>query len=112
MIASRVRADLATMSKRPISANATVLRDEIMLIRSPPARARDAHGRSHGCVASAPSKCRRNTRIFGDRLIAAWSTPPCQPFRGAGTAAIGLERVCTENLIRVDDVMESPKLAE
>ena len=26
-------------------------------------------------------------------LIAPCSTPPCQPFRGAGTAAIGLERV-------------------
>lgn len=32
---------------------------------------------------------------IGDRmpLIAPCSTPPCQPFRGAGTAAIGLERV-------------------
>ena len=37
----------------------------------------------------------RNTRTFGDRmpLIAPCLTPPCQPSRGAGTAAIGLERV-------------------
>jgi hypothetical protein len=29
-----------------------------------------------------------------------------------GTAELKTQLVCTENLIRVDDVMESPKLAE
>jgi hypothetical protein len=43
----------------------------------------------------ALGRSRPPTVNIGDRmpLIAPCSTPPCQPFRGAGTAAIGLERV-------------------
>jgi hypothetical protein len=48
----------------------------------------------------------------GNSAISGVPFGPANPRVPSDPSGIGNASVCTENLIRVDDVMESPKLAE